>query len=527
MITTILRLSPLFFWPLMMILLLSACNNQEQPGSKRTTVTTVRTGLPEVAREFRAAWVATVDNIDWPSEPGLPAKQQREEVIAILDTLVALNMNAVILQVRPQCDAIYPSKLEPWSYYLSGEQGVGPSDNYDPLKFWIDQAHLRGIELHAWFNPYRAHHPKGGPISDESIVKTRPEMVRDTGGGYHWLNPTSEAVQQYSLAVLMDVVRRYDIDGVHFDDYFYPYGDGSFPDDDTWKAYQDSGGEMDRKDWRRAAVNRFVEMVNEAVKNLKPHMKFGISPFGIWRPGNPESIRGFDQYDMLYADARLWLQEGWIDYWTPQLYWSISQVPQSFPVLLRWWQDQNILKRHLWPGMHTRRFTGRKDPNEVLNQIMIARAFETENPGHIHFSMRGLLYNEENLNNLLKKQIYAKAALVPATPWLDSLPPARPAGEIQRAGDSLRIRWKDADSNDVFKRVARLRYNKNWQVVVLPSSEDVLTVAQSDSIVVPPWRRKPLKKLFPLEEVALSVVDRSGNESSAVLIEVQKNTSHQ
>ncbi|MEL6820759.1 MAG: family 10 glycosylhydrolase [Calditrichota bacterium] len=511
--------------PICCILTLLCCTEEAPP--KAIAEPGIASSLPKVEREFRAAWVATVDNIDWPSEPGLSPEKQRKEVIAILDTMSALNMNAVILQVRPQCDAIYPSELEPWSYYLSGEQGLGPSDGYDPLKFWIDQAHSRGIEIHAWFNPYRAHHPKGGPISDASIVKTRPDLVRDTGQGYHWLNPTSEAVQQYSLNVLLDVVRRYDIDGVHFDDYFYPYGDGSFPDEDTWKAYLDNGGKMERKDWRRAAVNTFVEKVYRSVKELKPYVKFGISPFGIWRPGNPKSIQGFDQYDMLYADARLWLQEGWIDYWTPQLYWSIRQAPQSFPVLLRWWQDQNTFGRHLWPGMYTRRFTGRKDPNEVLSQIMIARAFEMEKPGHIHFSMRGLLQNEENLNGLLKKQIYADAALVPSSPWLDSLPPARPAGEIQRAGDSLRIRWKDADSADVFKRVARLRYNKQWQIFVLPSSEDVLTVAPSDSIVVPPWRRKPLKKLFPLEEVALSVVDRSGNESAAVSIEIQKNTSHQ
>ncbi|MGH1365026.1 MAG: glycoside hydrolase family 10 protein [Calditrichia bacterium] len=495
------------------------CNEfVDEPIVEQSTMDQTANGLPEIKREFRAAWVATVDNIDWPTEPGLSAGMQRKEAVAILDTLIMLNMNAVILQVRPQCDAIYPSELEPWSYYLTGEQGLGPEDGYDPLAFWISEAHKRGIELHAWFNPYRAHHPKGGTIGRSSIVKQRADLVRDVGKGYHWLNPTSAEVQDYSLSVVMDVVERYDIDGVHFDDYFYPYGDGSFPDDDTWQAYRQSGGKLSRKDWRRDAVNSFVERVYTEIKFKKTQVKFGISPFGIWRPENPPSIKGFDQYDMLYADARLWLQEGWVDYWTPQLYWSIRQVPQSYPVLLRWWQDQNIKKRHLWPGMHTRRFTGRKDPNEVLNQIMISRGFEKNNPGHIHFSMKAFLGNEAGLNNKLKQQIYHEQALAPATPWLDSLPPAQPAGELQRAGDSLRIRWKDHDPSDVFKRIAWLRYRENWQSIILPATESELTVAAADSVIIPPWRRKPLKRLLPLQEVALVVVDRNGNESLPVFI---------
>ncbi len=208
--------------------------------------------FPAAEREFRAVWVATVANIDWPSVPGLTTEQQQQEAIAILDTVKKLNLNAVIFQVRPQCDAFYSSELEPWSYYLSGQQGVAPNPFYDPLEFWITEAHKRGLELHAWFNPYRAHHPKGGEVSEYSIVKTRPELVKKLENGYYWLDPAKQGTQDHSFAVVMDVVRRYDIDGVHFDDYFYPYpsynGNKDFPDDDTWNEYKRAGGKLKRKE---------------------------------------------------------------------------------------------------------------------------------------------------------------------------------------------------------------------------------------------------------------------------------------
>ena len=279
-------------------LLLIHCSKEEQVPPAESTAAVK---LPTVMREFRAAWVATVDNIDWPSRPGLPADSQQQEIIAILDTAAALGLNAIIFQARPQCDALYSSNLEPWSYYLSGQQGVPPAPVYDPLAFWIEAAHDRGIELHAWFNPYRAHHPKGGPISEYSIVKQKPELAKNLNNGYYWLDPAKPETQDHSFSVIMDVVRRYDIDGVHFDDYFYPYGDGNFPDDETWTAYQQGGGKFNRKDWRREHVNRFIQRLYQAIKKEKPSVKFGISPFGIWRPGHPESIQGYDQYDKLYA----------------------------------------------------------------------------------------------------------------------------------------------------------------------------------------------------------------------------------
>ena len=266
--------------------------------------------LPRADREFRAAWVATVANIDWPSLPGLSTEQQQAEARRILDTAVNIGLNAIILQVRPHCDAMYRSLLEPWSSYLTGSQGKPPDPFYDPLEFWIREAHSRGIELHAWFNPYRAHLPQGGPVTDSSVVRRKPQLARKLSNGSYWLDPAIAATQQHSFEVVMDVVRRYDIDGVHFDDYFYPYGDGTFPDDSTWAEYLTGGGSLSRGDWRREAVNTLIRRVYQGIKKEKPHVKFGVSPFGIWRPGFPPSIAGFDQYGVLYADAKLWLNEG-------------------------------------------------------------------------------------------------------------------------------------------------------------------------------------------------------------------------
>ncbi|HEY1021489.1 MAG TPA: family 10 glycosylhydrolase, partial [Flavisolibacter sp.] len=286
--------------------------------------TTAQPASPHAEREFRAAWVATVANINWPSKPSLPVDSQKKEALALLDFLKDKNFNAVIFQVRPQADALYQSNLEPWSYYLTGTQGKAPEPFYDPLQFWVDEAHNRGLELHVWLNPYRAHHKSGGPISDQSLVKRKPELVVYLKDGYWWFDPSLKETKAHSTAVVMDLVKRYDIDGVHFDDYFYPYreynkGD-DFPDSTSYAAYQAGGGKLSRGDWRREAVNSFIENLYTEIKKEKKHVKFGLSPFGIWRPGYPEGICCFDQYEILYADAKKWLNKGWVDYFSPQLY---------------------------------------------------------------------------------------------------------------------------------------------------------------------------------------------------------------
>lgn len=381
--------------------------------------------LPKAPREFRAVWVATVDNIDWPSKRTLTTDQQKTELIRILDKVVALNMNAVILQVRPSCDSLYDSKLEPWSEFLTNKQGQAPNPYYDPLKFAVDEAHKRGLELHAWFNPYRAKHPAmKGDLAPSHIRNTHPNLAKSYGR-YLWLDPGEPEVQKRSLDVMLDVVKRYAIDGVHIDDYFYPYAergaDGKtipFPDQDSYAKY---GKGLSLSDWRRKNVDDFIQRLYAGIKRTKRSVKFGISPFGIYRPNVPEGIKaGVDQYEDLSADALKWFRNGWCDYFTPQLYWPIKQTPQSYPVLLKWWASQNAKGRHLWPGNFTGRVRtddGNWPPQEIVDQIEITRKTPGAT-GNVHFSMRVFMLNAQGLNDVLLAGPYKEKALIPASPWL-------------------------------------------------------------------------------------------------------------
>lgn len=485
-----------------------------------------RQGVPEAEREFRGVWVATVDNIDWPSRPGLPADSQRVEAISLLDRSAALGLNAVVLQVRPQCDALYASDLEPWSYYLTGQQGRPPEPLYDPLQFWIHEAHARGLELHAWFNPYRVKHPKQrGPMAETSVAVQHPQYVRSLGtGDFLWLDPALPEVRELTLSVILDVATRYDIDGVHMDDYFYPYpsynNGADFPDDEPWSAYLAGGGDLSRSDWRRRNVDLFVEELHERLRRLPRPVKFGISPFGIWRPGHPPSIEaGLDQHEVLFADARRWLHEGWVDYYTPQLYWPISQVAQSFPVLLGWWTRNNPHERHLWPGLFTsrvRRDTG-WPAGEVTDQIMVSRGMVPHAPGHIHFSARVLLDSTaagsdgDTLMTALARGPYRRPALAPATPWLDDDAPAAPRVSVQRRGSDALVSWSlRDDAEPAFVHVLyaeRLEAGWSWQILPAGRAGALLPLGSDGE-----------GDEAPLQRVAVTAVDRMGNESPPTLL---------
>ena len=327
---------------------------------------------PIEPREFRAAWVATVANIDWPSAPGLPPGQQRREAVAMLNQAQAMGLNALILQVRPAGDALYPSALEPWSEFLTGAQGRAPEPLWDPLAFWVREAHLRGLELHVWFNPYRARPaPAKTPLAAPHLGVLRPELMKRYGE-QQWLNPGEPDAAAHTLAVVADVVRRYDVDGVHIDDYFYPYPvsvDGveqPFPDDESYARYRLGGGALARDDWRRANVDDLVQKMHRTVQAIKPWVRFGISPFGVGRPDRrPPGIIGFSQYDKLYADVERWFENGWLDYLAPQLYWQIDRPGLQFPQLLDYCFGQNSARRHLWPGLCTSLIT-KGEPGTVL-----------------------------------------------------------------------------------------------------------------------------------------------------------------
>jgi uncharacterized lipoprotein YddW (UPF0748 family) len=389
---------------------------------------------PATPRELRGVWVASVSNIDWPSKKGLSTAEQQAELRAIFDKAMTLGLNAVIFQIRPMADALYRSELEPWSEYLSGALGQPPSPPYDPLEMAVQEAHKRGLELHAWFNPFRARHPSStSPIPENHLIKRRPDLAKRYGTHY-WLNPTSKEVQDHSMRVILDVVRRYDIDGVHIDDYFYPYKEKDakgkailFPDEDTWDTYQMASGTLRRADWRRDAINHFIERLYREVKKAKPWVKVGISPFGIWKPGNPPGITGLNAFAELFADSRLWFKEGWCDYFAPQLYWPIQLEHQSFPKLLAWWSEQNSQHRFLTPGLFTNRVTGEPKgwpASEIVEQIKLIRK-QPGTAGHIHFSMQALLKNTGGVADAVRA-LYFDPALVPAVPVTSIERPARP-----------------------------------------------------------------------------------------------------
>ncbi|MFZ6024090.1 MAG: glycoside hydrolase family 10 protein [Bacteroidota bacterium] len=459
-------------------------------------------------REFRAAWIATVANINWPAKPGLSVEEQKKDAIEQLDFLKAHHFNAVIFQVRPQADALYESALEPWSYYLTGKQGKAPEPLYDPLHFWIEAAHDRGMELHVWLNPYRAHHKDGKEISEQSIVTKHPELVMKLKEGYWWMDPARKETQDHTSAVVMDIVKRYDIDGVHFDDYFYPYpsynGADDFPDDESWKAYQQAGGTLSRGDWRRNAVNTLIERLYKEIKAEKKQVKFGLSPFGIWRPGYPASIEGFDQYDQLYADAKLWLNKGWIDYFAPQLYWPINRMPQSYPVLLGWWQQENTMQRHLWPGISVGRDTSAKNVNEIMSQIMISRGMLPQSMGVLHWNIFSVSKNQPMAKALIEGP-YKKQALAPASPWLGSQAPAKPEITVVTENSKVKISWKHTASSEVFRWVLYYRYGNQQRYQILNRNDRMLELEQSITAAS--------KEKINLIAVGVTAVDRLGNES--------------
>jgi uncharacterized lipoprotein YddW (UPF0748 family) len=449
-----------------------------------------------------------VSNIDWPSKPGLSTAQQQKEILAILDRAAELKLNAIILQVRTSCDALYPSALEPWSEYLTGRQGQPPEPFYDPLKLWIDEAHQRGIELHAWFNPYRARVSSAKtPDASTHISNTHPEVVKKFNG-WEWLDPGEKLAQERTLAVFLDVVKRYDIDGVHMDDYFYPYPsylkEADFPDGPSWQKYVASGGKLGRADWRRQNVNHLIEAIYREIKHEKPWVKFGISPFGIWKPGHPSMVRGFNQYESLYADAKLWLNAGWCDYFTPQIYWKISATSQPYPDLLTWWIDQNWRQRHIWPGNFTSRVGDKTrywEPQEILDQIAVTRNRPGAS-GNVHFSMKALLQNREGLSDALKAGPYAQPALVPASTWLDSRPPRAPRLKLGGESDrqNVSISWEANGREPVWLWAVYARYGQTWRLQILPAAQTQCILTNDPA-------------LGRLKSIAIAAIDRCGNES--------------
>ncbi|MGQ9898045.1 MAG: glycoside hydrolase family 10 protein [Acidobacteriota bacterium] len=447
--------------------------------------------IPRFPREFRGVWVATVENIDFPSSRRLTAEEQQSELRAILDLAQVLGFNAIIFQVRPMCDALYASPYEPWSEYLCGVMGRPPVPFYDPLAYAIEAAHARGLELHAWFNPFRAlHRARQGGVDAQHIARRRPDLAKPYGR-YHWLDPGEPEARAHSCRVILDVVERYDIDAVHFDDYFYPYKERlvsghliPFPDDDSWARYGRGKTWRARDDWRRHNINQFLDEVATGIRRLKPHVKFGISPFGIWQPDHPPGIQGLNSYMELCSDSRRWLTDGLVDYLAPQLYWPIERARQSYFRLLEWWLSQNRQRRHVWPGSAAFKVadgTPRAVPaQEIAAQVSLARRLNRQG-GNIHFSFRVFRYNRGGLSDLFQREVYSIPALVPASPWLDATVLPSPYLEIREAPLSGRLvaTWEVDNPLPVARWCIAIQTGETWELQVQPAPQRQVVLPES------------------------------------------------
>jgi len=359
--------------------------------------------------EFRAAWVATVFNINYPSSAGLSVAEQKRELLRLIDTAKGLGLNALVFQVRPEADALYQSSLEPWSRFLTGTQGRSPG--FDPLAFLITEAHKRGIEVHAWFNPFRAASDFSKPRAPSHVYnKLKPYIYRVNNT--LWMDPGSSAVHDHVVGVVVDVVTRYDIDGVHFDDYFYPYpikaGQSTpFPDERTFREYVSKGGKLSRANWRRDNVNRFIERIHKSIKAQKPSVQFGVSPFGIYTKGQPTTVKvELDQLNEIYSDPKKWLIEGWVDYLAPQLYW-MDKSPQSFSELLKWWRSKETNPRRIpiYPGIAVARLnTPHNWPAaEISKQVRITRQIDGgADNGYLFWNIANLTKNRKGIADILR-----------------------------------------------------------------------------------------------------------------------------
>jgi uncharacterized lipoprotein YddW (UPF0748 family) len=403
--------------------------------------------------EFRAVWVATVDNIDWPSTKFLSTDSQKIEFIKLLDLHKQNGMNAIVAQIRPAADAFYPSSFEPWSEWLTGAQGKAPSPYYDPLDFMIKETHKRNMEFHAWLNPYRAvYDVYHSTITPTHITKVHPEWFLQYGEKKYF-DPGNKDVQIFVTTVVRDIVRRYDVDAIHFDDYFYPYRipKREFPDSVSYAKY---GNGMTKDDWRRSNVDSIILKLSNAIKEERRYCKFGISPFGVWRNKSKDSTgsetqAGQTNYDDLYADILLWTKMKWIDYVAPQLYWEIGFVKAPYEVLIDWWA-KNSYGRQLFIGQgFYRTLENRKgpwkDPKQIPDQIAMLRKYK-EVQGSIFFSSKSFYTDPNGWNDSLKNNYYKYPAIVPPMPWIDSAKPHRP----QIVYDSMALAFKDSISIAIF-----------------------------------------------------------------------------
>ena len=466
-------------------------------------------------RELRGAWLTTFSNIDWPKRNDSPV-QQRESLIGILDMLKETGINTVYMQVRSQCDAMYNSAIEPWSADLTGTQGAAPIENWDPLQFAIEECHKRGMDLHAWLNPYRAvANINALPyFSPMHIARKQPDWLL-ASGTLRTLNPGIPEVRQHILAVISDIVDRYDVDGIHFDDYFYP--EGSFNDNATFAKY--SRGIANKNDWRRNNVDLLIEDCFKTIRKIKPWVKFGVSPTGIYEnsadPLKGTRTTGKQHYSELFSDSRKWLREGWIDYLLPQVYWYFRQPGSPFNDVTLWWAKQ-ARERHIYIGLAGYKVGTEKgwwSASEIPDQLRLLRSPAANGiSGMSIYNTSSLIQNKLGYRDSLK-HAFRLPAMVPAMHWIDSVSPAAPAGVSAKAvAGGTKISWTlpegiDEEMNKV-KMIAVYCLNDS---TIAPASSNLLTVINGRDIQEYVDEAHYESKMW----YRITFVDRLWNESRA------------
>lgn len=401
-------------------------------------------------REFRGAWIATVGNIDYPTSKTLTTVQQQAEFVKILDQHKQAGINAVMVQIRTNGDAFYPSELAPWSEFLTGLQGKAPVPFYDPLAFMILECRKRGIEFHAWFNPYRAVSNVNTSILDAKHVAIKhPEWLLPFGN-LRVLDPGNSEVRKHVTKVVMEVANKYDIDGIHFDDYFYPYPTAGLTLNDSATYAREKRGILNKNDWRRDNVNLLIKAISDSIKSVKPWVKFGISPFGIWQNKSAaqplgSATGGLESYNDIYCDTRTWLQNGWIDYVAPQLYWNIGLAVADFSKLVPWWSD-NTFDRHLYVGHGAYRINASdavawQNPSEMLNQIRLVRG-SVKAKGSMFYNTTSLNKNLLGFRDSLITKLYNTPSLMPIMTWKDAVAPNEPQNlSVNLTNTGLELKW--------------------------------------------------------------------------------------
>ncbi len=462
-------------------------------------------------REMRAVWIATVVNIDWPSKSGLSVNMQKEEMIRLLDLAKEYRLNTVVFQVRPASDAFYPSDLEPWSQWLTGEQGKAPDPFYDPLDFAIKECRKRGLEIHLWLNPYRAvRDTASSSVSENHPIKKHPEWFV-TYGKTSYYNPGLPETRNHVASVVAYILKRYEIDAIHFDDYFYPYriAGRDFPDQKTFEKYPNGISENQKDDWRRNNVDLIIKQLHDTIETIAPQVAFGISPFGVWRnkskdPNGSDTRAGQTNYDDLYADILKWQKNGWIDYITPQIYWHIGKETADYAVITKWW-SHNAYGCRLYTGQAFYRIDKKSKDKEwrsakqLIKQIELNRTLPNVG-GSMFFSAKWMKSDLLGLKKKLLKNLYRYEALPPVNPRVEQITPEVPQNLTMKISNGkINFSWEPGINNQKF---VLYRFKRNKPASIENAKNIILITGKTSVSIEVDRENDPEKNFFVLSAIS-------------------------